>query len=136
MQRDAVWLFSHFWWLIFPLFWMVMGMFRLWLRHSRANRTIDILKSYADQGKDPPPELLAALRSTDFAKFRRVSGGSWIPFFLFVALTAGFTMLGLSADRHEAMGLFFVAIVMGGLAVGFLVTALTHRRDRGGDSPQ
>jgi hypothetical protein len=62
MDHDFYWLFSHFWWLIFPLFWMVAMMARLWSRHSRANRALDIVKSYADQGKDPPPELLKTLQ--------------------------------------------------------------------------
>ena len=58
--------FSRFWWLIFPLFWMVFALAWGWSRHARANRALDILKSYADQGKDPPPELLKSLQ-----------GGSW-----------------------------------------------------------
>src|SRR5258708_24416592 len=62
MDHDFYWGFSHFWWLIFPLFWMVAVMARLWSRHTRANRALDIIKSYADQGKEPPPELLKNLQ--------------------------------------------------------------------------
>jgi len=62
MDHDFYWGFSDFWWLIFPLFWMVAVMARLWSRHTRANRALDIIKSYADQGKEPPPELLKNLQ--------------------------------------------------------------------------
>jgi hypothetical protein len=59
-------LVSRFWWVIFPLFWMIFALGWGWSRHTRANRALDILKSYADQGKDPPPELLKSLQ-----------GGGW-----------------------------------------------------------
>ena len=62
MDHDFYWLFSRFWWLIFPLFWMVMALAWAWSRHSRANRALDIIKTYADQGKDPPPELVKGLQ--------------------------------------------------------------------------
>ncbi len=63
MDHDSYWMFSHFWWLIFPLFWMIMALAWGWSRHNRANRALDILKTYADQGKEPPPELLKGLQN-------------------------------------------------------------------------
>jgi hypothetical protein len=63
MDHDFYWLFSRFWWLIFPLFWMVMALAWGWSRHSHANRALDIIKSYADQGKEAPPELLKNLQN-------------------------------------------------------------------------
>ena len=62
MDHDFYWGFPHFWWLIFPLFWMIFALAWGWSRHSRANRALDIIKTYADQGKEPPPELLKNLR--------------------------------------------------------------------------
>jgi hypothetical protein len=62
MDHDFYDLFSRFWWLIFPLFWMGAMVMAQWSRHARANRALDILKSYADQGKDPPSELLKSLQ--------------------------------------------------------------------------
>jgi len=62
MDHDSYWLLSRFWWLVFPLFWMIMALVWGWQRHSRANRALDIIKSYADQGKDPPPDLLKGLQ--------------------------------------------------------------------------
>jgi len=62
MDHDFYWLFSRFWWLIFPLFWMGVMVMAHWSRHNRANRALDIVKSYADQGKDPPPDLMKNLQ--------------------------------------------------------------------------
>ena len=62
MDHDFTWTFSRFWWLIFPLFWMVCALAWGWSRHVRANRALDIIKSYADQGKDPPPDLVKNLQ--------------------------------------------------------------------------
>ena len=62
MDHDMYWGFSRFWWLIFPLFWMIFALAMGWSRHMRANRALDIIKSYADQGKDPPPDLVKSLQ--------------------------------------------------------------------------
>src|SRR3954471_16316598 len=54
-------LFREYWWLIFPLSWFVFGAYQSWLSY-RANRdTLDLIKSYAQTGREPPPELLAKL---------------------------------------------------------------------------
>jgi hypothetical protein len=132
MDHDFFWLFNRYWWLIFPIFGMAMGVMAMWQRHARANRTIDLIKSYADQGKEPPPELLAALRDPDFLG-RRKPNPSWVGVFLFAALTAGMLMFALmtgdGAPRHMAPFLF-AALVMGGICLGQLVNVLTQQRDR------
>jgi hypothetical protein len=54
-------MFRQFWWLIFPLSWFVFGAYQSWLSY-RANRdTLDLIKTYAQAGREPPPELLAKL---------------------------------------------------------------------------
>jgi len=79
MEHDFYSLFSRFWWLIFPLFWMGAMVMAQWSRHNRANRALDIIKSYADQGKDPPPELLKSLQGgrDDDCGWGRRRDGSW-----------------------------------------------------------
>ena len=138
MHEHSDWyrLFAGFWWLIFPLFAMAFGMVRAWLNHKRAQQGLEILKSYIDQGKEPPPELLKLLQSDSVAARERplrVSSGLWIPTFLFTALSAGFLFLAFSPsitehDNSAQSGLTFVAILMGGLAMGFLVAAITRKR--------
>ena len=55
-------IFFSFWWLIFPVMGFVFGGFGMWMGHRRSERALDILKTYAAQGKEPPPEVLAAIR--------------------------------------------------------------------------
>jgi hypothetical protein len=116
---------------------------KLWLRHSRANRTLDILNSYAEKGKDPPPELLAALQNRHDVHEHRDGGHvySWTPFFLFSSLAVAFCVMAFvpndMAEGHE-LAFVFVAIIMVGLALGSLVTVLTKRRldERTRNKPQ
>ncbi len=54
-------LFRQFWWLMFPVMGMVYGLVGMLQQNRRQNRAIDLLRTYAEQGKEPPPELLKAL---------------------------------------------------------------------------
>lgn len=133
MNHDFFTLFSHYWWLIFPLFWMAYAMVRLWLRHSRANRSLDVLKSYAEHGKEPPAEVLAALKDRHDSDGRRHKGpeDGWNRFFLFAGLAVAFAVVAFvpndMTDGNE-FAFVFVAIIMVGLALGGLVSALTKPR--------
>jgi hypothetical protein len=51
----ATQLFAAYWWLIFPIFGMMMGLIGMFQSDRRATRTMDLIKAYVDQGKDPPP---------------------------------------------------------------------------------
>ncbi len=51
------WPFLGFWWLIFPLGWMVSRIIRMISRDNYDRERLRILKSYADQGKDVPDAL-------------------------------------------------------------------------------
>ncbi len=55
---NAAEFFAGFWWLIFPIMGFMFAGFGMWMQHNRSQRALDILKTYADQGKDPPPEVL------------------------------------------------------------------------------
>lgn len=133
MQHDFFTLFTRFWWIIFPIFWMAYAMVRLSLRHSRANRSLDVLKSYAEHGKEPPPEVLAVLKDRHDVDDRRYRGPEhgWNRFFLFAGLTVAFAVVAFvpndMTDGHEFV-FVFVAIIMAGLALGGLVTALMKPR--------
>ena len=54
-------LFSHFFWLIFPVFGMGMGAFAIWTEHRRQVKGLELLRTYAEQGKEPPQAVLDAL---------------------------------------------------------------------------
>jgi len=50
-----------FWWLIFPLMGFAYGGFNMFLHYRRSQQAMEVLKAYAQQGKDPPPEVMAAV---------------------------------------------------------------------------
>lgn len=45
--------FWSLWWLIFPVMFFAKGALRMWLRYKRRKDNIDLMKTYAAQGKDP-----------------------------------------------------------------------------------
>jgi hypothetical protein len=56
------------WWLLIPLgaftiplAGIAMGALATWLHYHSRNRTLDAIKAYAQQGREPPAELLQAL---------------------------------------------------------------------------
>ena len=126
-------LFS-FWWLIFPVGGMLMGLFAMIGHYNHRKDTLRILKSYADQGKDPPAGLLEALKSDeeramDYGYYgrrrwrRRGYGwGGFGPFVPFAALAAGFGYFGyygggggLFMSLAMAFGVAAVFMLIGGL---------------------
>jgi len=126
MDHDFYWGLSRFWWLIFPLFWMIWAIGWSWSRHSRANRALDIIKSYADQGKDPPPELVKNLQGGmdggcgpygwRFSPERRLHRA-----FVFSALAIAFGVLTFwphddGARWHHHGGLFIPMMIFAALA--------------------
>jgi len=60
-MRDGYEIFFSFWWLIFPLMGFVAVGYQSYLRHRRSQHAMEVLRTYAQQGRDPPPEVLAAL---------------------------------------------------------------------------
>jgi hypothetical protein len=142
MDHDFYWLFSHFWWLIFPLFWMAAVMARLWSRHARANRALDIIKSYADQGKEPPPELLKTLQQGPEVwgdcgrRWRRSPEERLGRAFLFAALAFAFGFLafwpqlsGSPYHHHNPFGLIVLTAIMAAFAVSNLLSVIFQPRD-------
>ncbi|THD54159.1 hypothetical protein [Phenylobacterium sp.] len=50
--------FRDYWWLLFPIGAFVFGAWDRWLAYKRSRDHLDLLKHYAEQGKEPPPELV------------------------------------------------------------------------------
>jgi hypothetical protein len=134
-------LFGGFWWLLFPLGWAIGALIKNLLRHNRAKEALAVLKTYADQGKEPPPELIAVLRQPEQAEMQQRHGDfaiwGWVPVFLFGALACGFAVMSIwpSELGVPRMGGIFVAIIMAGLCLGNLV-AMQARKQRGRTPPQ
>lgn len=54
-------LFRSYWWLLFPLAWMIIGGFRGWLDDQRRRDNLNLIKHLADSGKDIPAGLIDKL---------------------------------------------------------------------------
>jgi len=125
-------LFQRFFWLIFPVMSMIWGMIDLSARHRRAREGLQVIKSYIDQGKEPPPELLKFLEAKPDNKF--MNKGGWAGVFVFAAMSGGFLMIawwpGMGFEPRQVAGLHFVALIMGALCLGTLVAVLWRERDQ------
>jgi hypothetical protein len=124
--------FHGYWWLIFPIFGMAMGFMGMVSSERRNQRVLDLIKSYVEQGKEPPAELLklATLDEESHARTpegRRHSNG-W-SFVTFAAIAAGFGV-GWWFVRGEdfAFAFMIVAVTMGVLAFGALFMLLIGRK--------
>ena len=106
-------LFVAYWWLIFPIGWFVLSIVRTALRHSYRRSTLDLLRNYAAQGKEPPPEVLALLRGEHEAYYYRYRHrergvGAWFDRQMHVTLVGGFTAARIDAHQLGALSLGFL----------------------------
>lgn len=122
--------FAGYWWLMFPVFGMVMAFRGMGESEKRSRRTIDLIRSYVEQGKEPPPELLKLAQKTDDDWSFGDGGGAgsssgknshaWT-FVTFAALSAGFgTGYWFVRAEEYAFAFLIVAVTMGVLALGAL----------------
>jgi hypothetical protein len=64
-----------FWWLIFPIGFFVFRAWDRWLSYQRSRHALEVMKQYAAQGKDPPPELVRQMQ--DDAYYNSGYHGLW-----------------------------------------------------------
>jgi hypothetical protein len=140
MHSEGYRLFVSFWWLIFPIGWGFAGMMRAFLSHKRAQQALDVIKAYADQGKEIPPELLDVLRRPDKRartpqeRARTLMIGGLMNAALalaFATLTIGEYLTEGSKDTY---GLVFVVVLFTGFSAALLISSTIIRRERQ-DSP-
>jgi hypothetical protein len=123
---------SDFWWLIFPIFGMYMAVQGSNSSERRARDALALLKTYTDQGKEPPRELLETVSKSIEAEAEErgdgKNGRAWT-FVIFLALAAGFGA-GWYLNRGEGFEWVFlsVAIAMGTLALGALLILIFGRK--------
>jgi hypothetical protein len=123
--------FRDFWWLMFPIFGMLMAVMGMFQDDRRSQKTIDLIRTYVEQGKDPPPELLKlASQESDSAAWRGSGETSrgW-SFIVFAALAAGLGT-GYYFVRAEDWSFAFLigAVATGVMAVGALFILLFGRK--------
>lgn len=129
-------LFSSYWWLLFPLGFFVAAGFSSYMRYKRTQAKIDLLKTYAAAGKEPPAELIAGLDGGDESGADGDAGdGRGTTVFLvilFGGLAAIFGAVGyFSLFDLEGPEAYFVSAILAVLALAFLVSGIASGRGRG-----
>ena len=133
-------LFYQFWWLIFPIGFGLLGAYNSFLGYRRQRDALNLIKTYAEKGQEPPAALLEILkRPLDEDGWDGRSPGNrqptnyWSLFGLFTALSVGFLgsryVIG-GLDDGAVVAFSVVGFVMGAVAVWALISALTVRRGR------
>jgi hypothetical protein len=149
-------IFRSYWWLLFPIGFFIFGAWDRWLAYKRSRDHLELIKTYAAQGKEPPPELVKAVRDDapldgDDPRYgygygmhprhlRRMYRYQyrWSPYwqwrttFITAAVAAGFWFASEYAGLPGAEGPFrLVAIIMSFVAAGHLVAAVFSSVFRG-----
>ncbi len=127
-------IWNQYWWLIFPLLWFAWMMVRTWLQHRTRREALDVVRAYAAQGRDPPAEVLKILEVRPDAGFPRRDRtiGLWHRVVIFASISIGFGVLAYSNPAgSDARGTFFIAVLMGVMALGHLAIALLKPKPNG-----
>ena len=132
-QHSDFYLFVRdFFWMVFPIGAGLIAMFAAWLHQRRAQQALEVLQSFAAQGKAVPPELLALIqpRRRERAPGEQARTMLLVGFIL-LAMAASFTVLisALGGDMRTLAGLYFVAAMFVGVAAAFFIIAGIARRD-------
>lgn len=131
-------LFYQFWWLIFPIGFGLLGAYNSFLGYRRQRDALNLIKTYAEKGQEPPEALLKVLQQPihddswdGSSSGNRQPTNYWSLFGLFTALGLGFLGASHFTDLDSGTGAFLiVAFVMGAVAIWALISALTCRRNR------
>lgn len=151
-------IFRSYWWLLFPIGFFVFGAWDRWLAYKRSRDQLDLIRMYADQGKEPPPELVKAVRDDEPLdgddprygygygyglhrrhmrrmyryQYRWSPYWQWRTVFITGAVAAGFWFAAEYADFPGTEGPFrLVAIIMTFVAAGHLLAAVFSTVFRG-----
>ena len=128
-------LFRDFWWLIFPVGFLIAGGFNSLLNYKRQQDALKLIRTYAEKGQEPPAALLKILERPidedgDWGKGagKASNDGSWFSVVLFGVMAVGFGY-GASTDMYGARdALVIVTFVLAGLCLACLVSALRAGR--------
>lgn len=134
MGFDETWWEAH-WWLLFPILGFGIAFFSIWLGHRRQQAWMEVMKSYAAQGKEPPASIAHAAMSDEWGNAARYSG-YWsyrrTPYWearrgIILGVLAGafYYLYYTNPIRNDGFGI--AAIICGALAIGFLFVSLLPR---------
>ncbi|MGC3981793.1 MAG: hypothetical protein QM808_11065 [Steroidobacteraceae bacterium] len=116
------------------LTWFLLGLVWIWLRYKRHSNTIELIKTYVAQGKEPPSELLSGLtngRDTVQGTLR-----AWKRVATFGSLALGFAAVYLAMTATimspaRAHPFLVTAIIMAALTLGSLINAWLQQKHDG-----
>ena len=129
-------IFENYWWLLFPLGFFVAAGWGSFMRYKRTQAKIDLLKTYAASGKEPPADLIASLDDPegrpDWSDLDQGSSGDRSNYgtgsnaFL-VILFAGFAAVFAYEGYVGLIGIgqvaYFVAMIFVVLSAAFFVSS-------------
>lgn len=130
--------FNRYWWLLFPIAFFVYGAFQSWLSYRSNRETLDLIKTYAASGREPPPELLNRLSkrqnfdADDRAERSRRNSGydGWYQVVLFGMLCVGFTYAAFANIYGAGEAFTIVAFVMAALSAASMAQVLFSGKKR------
>jgi len=128
-------IFDNYWWLMFPIFWgLLFPMWNSFMRYKRTQSKIDLIKTYAASGKEPPSGLLDSLDeaaeksdwSGDTASSGKTRGGMTFLVVLLMGLAGVFGYVGYSdmLDVGKPEAFYFIAMILSAVGFAFLVSAM------------
>ena len=124
-------LFRDFWWLIFPVGFLVAGGFNSLLGYKRQQDTLKLIRTYAEKGQEPPAALLKILEQPideERSTKKDNNDGLWFSVVLFAVMAIGFGYGAYTDMYGSGPGLVIVTFVLAGLCLACLVTALLSGR--------
>ena len=118
-----------YWWLVFPLMWFVFALARMWMRYRQHRDMLEMMKSYAAQGRDPSE--LAKMLPQDGGEWRSCSsspGNEWKGGIVMICIAAAFGIASYTSMLPGTEGPFsFVALITGVIGVALLAMAFITR---------
>ncbi len=143
-------LFRDYWWLMFPLGGFAFAGFGMFMGMQAHRDRLSLLRTYAEKGQTPPPELAESAMDPygpgaygpyggygygdRYARRmwrRQQRRAFWGPvrdyrrFVFFMAVSIGFLVAAFAdGDGRSHHGFILVAIVTGALSIGSLLAAL------------
>lgn len=114
--------------------WFVLGLAWMWLKYKRHNSTIELIKTYVTQGREPPRELLSGLNGNE----PPVQGTlrAWKRVATFGSLSLGFgaaylAMVPKVMSPAQGHPFLVTAIIMAALTLGSLINAWLQQKHDG-----
>ena len=149
-------LFREFWWLIFPIMGFVFAGFGMVTGSAMQRDRINLLRTYAEKGQTPPPELTAAEQDPyGYGAYgpnygyggrharrmwrRQQRWAMWGPWwgvrrsFFFFAIFLAFAISAYWNDGHQSHFFIVASIIAGAVFLSSLLGALPFfwgRRDQ------